>query len=97
MNRSYAPDLVPTLCVGTGNHKLSFLKKLSLFLSGYGRGASELHSHAERGNETNCVTPNEYSLLYSCFSRFIICVNSWLKKSLFSAYSLFHVILLKKC
>jgi len=35
--------------------KLSFFKKLSLLLK-YGRGASGLHSHAERGNEFKCVT-----------------------------------------
>ncbi|MCP4104394.1 MAG: hypothetical protein GY749_02485, partial [Desulfobacteraceae bacterium] len=48
--------LVPTLCVGMqpGRSASCFRLPETVFLRAPGRGASCLHSHAERGNEMRC-------------------------------------------
>jgi len=72
MRTNYAVvTLVPTLCVGTSPADAPEMR----CLSGGGRGASGLHSHAERGNEIRCVTHN---ILYKVFLS-SICVHSWQK------------------
>jgi len=61
-----AESLVPTLCVGMHMGRSASPVLASRSLQHRGRRASRMHSHAERGNESACLTWRQWALALRC-------------------------------